>query len=105
MQPSARRFPVLRRLGMPAYQLAVVVDDAHQGVSEIVRGADLLESCARQWLLQEALGFEHPRWWHVPLVTDALGRRLAKRSDDCRSPDYAAPARIRGKSSHGLPAA
>jgi glutamyl-queuosine tRNA(Asp) synthetase len=74
-------FPVLRRLGMPAYQLAVVVDDARQGVTEIVRGADLLASCARQWLLQEALGFEHPRWWHVPLVTDTLGCRLAKRSD------------------------
>lgn len=75
-------FPILRRLGMPAYQLAVVVDDARQEVTEIVRGADLLESCARQWLLQEALGMEHPRWWHVPLVTDAAGRRLAKRSDD-----------------------
>ena len=75
-------FPILRRLGMPAYQLAVVVDDARQEVTEIVRGADLLESCARQWLLQEALGVGHPRWWHVPLVTDASGRRLAKRSDD-----------------------
>ncbi len=75
-------FPILRRLGMPAYQLAVVVDDGRQGVNEIVRGADLLESCARQWLLQEALGIEHPRWWHLPLVTDASGRRLAKRSDD-----------------------
>jgi glutamyl-tRNA synthetase len=75
-------FPILRRLGMPAYQLAVVVDDARQGVTEIVRGADLLESCARQWLLQDALGFAHPHWWHVPLVTDASGRRLAKRSDD-----------------------
>ena len=75
-------FPILRRLGMPAYQLAVVVDDARQGVTEIVRGADLLDSCARQWLLQEALGFAHPRWWHVPLVGDATGRRLAKRSDD-----------------------
>ncbi len=75
-------FPVLRRLGLPAYQLAVVVDDARQGVTEIVRGADLLASCARQWLLQEALGYQHPRWWHVPLVTDTLGRRLAKRSDD-----------------------
>ena len=75
-------FPVLRRLGMPSYQLAAVVDDARQGVTEIVRGADLLASCARQWLLQEALGYEHPRWWHVPLVTDPLGRRLAKRSDD-----------------------
>ena len=75
-------FPILRRLGMPAYQLAVVVDDARQGVTEIVRGVDLLESCARQWLLQEALGFAHPHWWHVPLVADASGRRLAKRSDD-----------------------
>jgi glutamyl-tRNA synthetase len=67
---------------MPAYQLAVIVDDARQGVTEIVRGADLLASCARQWLLQEALGYKHPRWWHVPLVTDMLGNRLAKRSDD-----------------------
>lgn len=75
-------FPISRRIGMPAYQLAVVVDDARQGVTEIVRGADLLESCARQWLLQEALGLPHPRWWHVPLVTDESGRRLAKRSDD-----------------------
>ena len=75
-------FPISRRIGMPAYQLAVVVDDARQGVTEIVRGADLLESCARQWLLQEALGYSHPRWWHVPLVTDESGRRLAKRSDD-----------------------
>jgi len=75
-------FPILRRLGMPAYHLAVVVDDARHDVSEIVRGADLLESCARQWLLQEALGYPHPRWWHVPLVTDESGRRLAKRSDD-----------------------
>lgn len=75
-------FPISRRAGMPAYQLAVVVDDARQGVTEIVRGADLLESCARQWLLQEALDYPHPRWWHVPLVTDESGRRLAKRSDD-----------------------
>jgi glutamyl-tRNA synthetase len=75
-------FSILRRLGVPAYQLAVVVDDERQGVNEIVRGADLLESSARQWVLQEALGYAHPRWWHVPLVTDAAGRRLAKRSDD-----------------------
>ena len=74
-------FPILRRIGMPAYQLAVVVDDARQGITEVLRGADLLESCARQWLLQEALGYPHPRWWHVPLVTDEFGRRLAKRSD------------------------
>lgn len=75
-------FPVLRRAGFPAYQLAVVVDDAAQGVTEIVRGADLRESTPRQVLLQEALGLARPRTWHVPLVTDATGRRLAKRSDD-----------------------
>ena len=56
VQKEIGDFTVLRRLGMPAYQLAVVVDDARQGVTEIVRGADLLASCARQWLLQEALG-------------------------------------------------
>ena len=57
-------------------------DQARNRNTEIVRGADLLESCARQWLLQEALGYSHPRWWHLPLVTDESGRRLAKRSDD-----------------------
>lgn len=75
-------FPIYRRARSPAYQLAVVVDDARQGVTEIVRGDDLLESAARQALLQDALGLPRPRWWHVPLVTDATGRRLAKRSDD-----------------------
>jgi glutamyl-tRNA synthetase len=75
-------FPISRSLGLPAYHLAVVVDDERQGVTEIVRGADLLESCARQWLLQEALDYRHPRWWHVPLVTDEACHRLAKRSDD-----------------------
>ncbi|MBL8857047.1 MAG: tRNA glutamyl-Q(34) synthetase GluQRS [Planctomycetes bacterium] len=75
-------FPILRRAGFPAYQLAVVVDDARQGVSEIVRGADLVDSTARQVLLQRALGYARPRWWHIPLVVDAAGRRFAKRSDD-----------------------
>lgn len=75
-------FPIARRAGAPAYQLAVVVDDARAGVTEVVRGDDLLPSAARQWLVQRALSLPHPRWWHVPLVTDAQGRRLAKRSDD-----------------------
>jgi glutamyl-tRNA synthetase len=82
VERDAGDFPIYRRAGSPAYQLAVVVDDARQGVNEIVRGDDLLESAARQALLQEALGLPRPRWWHVPLVTDATGRRLAKRSDD-----------------------
>lgn len=75
-------FPIARRAGAPAYQLAVVVDDARGGIDEVVRGDDLVSSAARQWLVQRALGLPHPRWWHVPLVTDAEGRRLAKRSDD-----------------------
>lgn len=75
-------FLIARRDGAPAYQLAVVVDDARQGVTEVVRGDDLLPSTARQWHLQRALGLPHPRWIHVPLVLDANGRRLAKRADD-----------------------
>ena len=75
-------FPIALRAGAAAYQLAVVVDDARQEVGEIVRGDDLLPSAARQALLQRALGLPRPRWWHVPLVVDDSGRRLAKRSDD-----------------------
>lgn len=75
-------FPVLRRDASPAYQLAVVVDDAQDGVTEVVRGDDLLPSAARQQLLYDALGLEIPRWVHLPLVTDKNGRRLAKRADD-----------------------
>jgi len=75
-------FPVLRRDGSPAYQLAVVVDDASDGVTEVVRGDDLLPSAARQQLLYDALGLPIPRWVHIPLVTDSGGRRLAKRADD-----------------------
>jgi glutamyl-tRNA synthetase len=75
-------FLVSRRDGTPAYQLAVVVDDAAQGVTEIVRGDDLLPSTPRQWLLQRALTLPSPTWYHVPLVLDVSGRRLAKRADD-----------------------
>lgn len=73
---------VLRRNdGVPAYNLAVVVDDAAQGVVDVVRGDDLLGSTARQIHLQELLGLPRPRYVHVPLVVDAQGRRLAKRDD------------------------
>lgn len=75
-------FVIARKGGMPAYQLAVVVDDAAEGVTEIVRGDDLLPSTARQRLLQDALGLPPVATWHVPLVTDEAGRRLAKRSED-----------------------
>jgi glutamyl-tRNA synthetase len=71
---------VLRRNdGVPAYNLAVVVDDAAQGVTEVVRGDDLLSSTARQIHLQELLGHDRPTYVHVPLVVDADGERLAKR--------------------------
>lgn len=71
---------VLRRNdGVPAYNLAVVVDDAAQGVTEVVRGADLLSSTPRQIHLQELLELPRPDYLHVPLVVDADGERLAKR--------------------------
>ena len=75
-------FLIAKRDKAPAYQLAVVVDDHAQGVNEVLRGADLLPSSARQWHVQKSLGLPHPAWFHVPLVTDATGRRLAKREND-----------------------
>jgi glutamyl-tRNA synthetase len=68
----------------PAYQLAVVVDDAVQGVTEVVRGDDLIPSTPRQLLLYQALGLTPPRFVHVPLVVGPDGRRLAKRHGDTR---------------------
>ena len=68
----------------PAYQLAVVVDDAAQGVTEVVRGDDLIPSTPRQLLLYQALGLTPPRFVHVPLVVGPDGRRLAKRHGDTR---------------------
>jgi len=65
----------------PSYQLAVVVDDALMGMTEVVRGADLLLSTARQLLLYRALGWQPPAFFHCPLVNDDQGLRLAKRSD------------------------
>jgi glutamyl-tRNA synthetase len=73
-------FVVRRSDGVPAYQLAVVVDDAAQGVGEVVRGDDLIESTPRQILLARLLGLPVPRHAHVPLVFGADGTRLAKRS-------------------------
>lgn len=74
-------FVVWRRDDVPAYQLAVVVDDAAMEITEVVRGEDLLKSTARQILLYEALGIEPPAWYHCELVTDEEGVRLAKRHD------------------------
>lgn len=72
-------FVVRRADGVPAYQLAAVVDDADQHVGEVVRGADLLDSTPRQILLARLLGLVVPRYGHVPLVLGADGARLAKR--------------------------
>src|SRR5262249_50926109 len=74
-------FVVWRHDDIPAYQLAVVVDDAAMKISEVVRGADLLRSTARQLLLYEALGLSAPNFYHCPLMTDESGARLAKRHD------------------------
>ena len=74
-------FVVWRRDGGPSYQLACVVDDAAMRITEVVRGADLLKSTARQILLNRALGFDNPAWYHCRLVVDHNGRRLAKRHD------------------------
>ena len=72
---------VLRRADrLWAYQLAVVIDDADQGMTDIVRGADLVESTPRQILLQRALGLPTPRYLHLPLVVDAQGDKLSKSS-------------------------
>jgi glutamyl-tRNA synthetase len=74
-------FVVWRHDGVPAYQLAVVADDAAMQITEIVRGADLLVSTARQLLLYRALGWPPPAFCHCPLMSDESGSRLAKRHD------------------------
>jgi len=72
-------FIVWRRDDVPAYQLAVVADDSAMGITEVVRGTDLITSTFRQLLLYRALELEPPQFYHAPLITDSLGNRLAKR--------------------------
>ncbi len=74
-------FVVWRRDDVPAYQLAVTVDDARMQITEVVRGADLLKSTARQILLFRALGYSVPDYYHCELVRDSHGLRMAKRHD------------------------
>lgn len=89
-------FVVKRKDGLFAYQLAVVVDDILQGVTEIVRGRDLLSSAPRQTLLFRALGATPPRFAHIPLWVDAEGHRLSKRNGT--SPDLLRTLYARGLS-------
>lgn len=74
-------FLVWRKDGFPSYQLASVVDDIDYGITEVVRGADLIRSTFRQLLLFRAFGVRPPEFYHCPLVTDTQGVRLAKRHD------------------------
>jgi glutamyl-tRNA synthetase len=83
-------FVVRRNDGAPSYQLAVVVDDAEQGIGEVVRGADLADSTPRQILLARLLGLPAPRYAHVPLVLGPDGQRLAKRHGAVTMRDRAA---------------
>lgn len=75
-------FIIRRGDGLIAYQLAVVVDDAVSGITEVVRGADLLDSTPRQLLVYRRVGLSPPAWMHLPVITDDNGRKLSKSDDD-----------------------
>jgi glutamyl-Q tRNA(Asp) synthetase len=87
-------FVIKRADGFWAYQLAVVVDDGAQGVTDIVRGADLLDSTPRQLYLQQALGLPRPTYLHVPVVVNALGEKLSKQTGAMAFDNGAAPQQL-----------
>jgi glutamyl-Q tRNA(Asp) synthetase len=91
LEEYAGDFVILRADGLFAYQLAVVVDDHDEGVTDIVRGADLLDSTPRQIYLQHLLGAPTPRYLHTPVAVNALGQKLSKQTL-ARAIDVASPA-------------
>lgn len=97
-------FLIQRSDGVFAYQLVVTVDDEHMGVTEVVRGRDLLGSSARQIYLQNLLGYNHPSYAHVPLLAAPDGRRLSKRDRDCDMGElmacFGTPEKLLGYLSH-----
>jgi glutamyl-Q tRNA(Asp) synthetase len=95
LERDAGDFVVCRADGQYAYQLAVVVDDAVQGVTDVVRGADLLDSTPRQIHLQRLLGYPTPRYLHVPAAVNAAGEKLSKQTGaPAVSPGAGALARV-----------
>lgn len=89
VQQTVGDFQIWTKGGLPSYQLAVVVDDARQGIDRIVRGNDLVTSTPRQQLLANALDADYaPQFWHLPLVRGTDGKRLAKRHGDTRLVHY-----------------
>ncbi len=93
VQEEVGDFVLKRADGMWAYQLAVVVDDAAQGITHVVRGEDLTDNTARQYLLQEALGYEHPHYLHTPLVLGDNGEKLSKQND-AKALDLSSPQAV-----------
>ncbi|RFP08663.1 MULTISPECIES: tRNA glutamyl-Q(34) synthetase GluQRS [unclassified Duganella] len=87
-------FVIKRADGFWAYQLAVVVDDGAQGITDIVRGADLLDSTPRQLYLQQVLGLPQPSYLHVPVVTNELGEKLSKQTGAMAFDNGAAPQQL-----------
>jgi glutamyl-Q tRNA(Asp) synthetase len=93
VQEEVGDFVLKRADGLWAYQMAVVADDAAQNITHVVRGEDLTDNTARQYLLQEALGFEHPYYLHTPLVLGDNGEKLSKQND-AKALDLSSPRAV-----------